>query len=171
MKDELELKLAEEFPFMRLWKNVDEQRKDDSHISQLYDAFYCDVDDGWYELIRGLCRDITTAYEKAGLPVDIVIDQVKEKFGTLRFYYHLGVHSPVINALDLIEDGSSIGAMPRVSDLQEEIEQIVEKWEEESGNVCEKCGSAGELRDDLSWIQTLCDSCYAQIKKSSDNRE
>jgi len=169
LKDELELKLAEEFPFMR--QNADEQRKDDGSISQLHDAFGLDVSDGWYEVIRGLCRDITTAYEKAGLPVDIVIDEVKEKFGTLRFYYHLGEHNPVINAVDSIDDGSSIGAMPGVSDLQKEIEEIVDKWEEESGNVCEKCGSAGELRDDLSWVLTLCDSCYAQIKKNSDNRE
>jgi len=42
----------------------------------------------WYEVIRGLCLDITEVYGKTGLPVDIV-DQVKEKFGTLRFYYHL----------------------------------------------------------------------------------
>ena len=42
----------------------------------------------WYEVIRGLCLDITKVYGKTGLPVDIV-DQVKEKFGTLRFYYHL----------------------------------------------------------------------------------
>ena len=38
----------------------------------------------WYEVIRGLCLDITEVYGKTGLPVDIVVDQVKknsERFG------------------------------------------------------------------------------------------
>mgnify|MGYP001388275196 CR=1 FL=1 len=84
MKQELELKIAEEFPFMRRGKNTDEQLKEDGRISDLYGAFGCEVGDGWFEVIRGICRDITEAYEKAGLPVDIVVDQVKknsERFG------------------------------------------------------------------------------------------
>lgn len=99
MNLELEMKLADEFPFMRQGKNADEQLKDDRRISKLYDAFGCDFADGWYEVICGLCRDITEANGKVGLPVDIVIDQVKEKFGTLRFYYHPEGHDPGIHAL------------------------------------------------------------------------
>lgn len=52
------------------------------------------------------------------------------------FYYHLGEHNPVINTVDSIDDGASIRAMPGVFDLQKEIEEIVDKWEEESANVC-----------------------------------
>lgn len=165
MKQELEMKIAGEFPFMRRGKNADEQMIDDGRISNLYDAFGCDFADGWYEVVRGLCRDITEAYEKAGLPVDIVIDQVKEKFGTLRFYYHPKGHDPVIHAFDSLGDGPSIRIMPGVSDLHKEVAGVVQKWEKESGNVCEKCGAAGKLRKDLSWIQTLCDSCYAAKTK------
>lgn len=84
MKQELELKIAEGFPYMKRGKNKDEQLKDDGSISNLYDAFGCCFADGWEEVIRGLCRDNTDAYGKAGLPVDIVVDQVKknsERFG------------------------------------------------------------------------------------------
>ncbi len=66
MKQELELKIAEEFPFMRRGKNTDEQLKEDGRISNLYDAFGCQFADGWYAVICGLCRDITEAYAKAG---------------------------------------------------------------------------------------------------------
>jgi hypothetical protein len=165
MKQELELKIAEEFPFMRRGKNTDEQLKEDGRISDLYGAFGCEVGDGWFEVIRGICRDITEAYEKAGLPVDIVVDQVKEKFGTLRFYYHPKGYDRVIHAFDSLSDGQSIRMMPGVSDLHKEIAEIVHKWEKESGNVCEKCGAAGELRKDLRWVLTLCDSCYARLSK------
>jgi len=165
MKKELELKIAEEFSFMRRGKNIDEQRKEDGRISDLYGAFGCNVGDGWFEVIRGLCRDITDAYGKAGLPVDIVVDQVKEKFGTLRFYYHPEGYDPGIHAFDSLSDGHSIRIMPGVTDLHKEIAEIVHKWEKESGNVCGKCGTAGKLRKDLSWVLTLCDSCYAHLHK------
>lgn len=108
IKEEFELKIAEEFPFMCRGKNADEQLKYDGRIGNLYDAFGCDFADGWYEVIRGLCRDITEGYGKAGLPVDIVVDQVKEKFGTLRFYYHPEGHNPGIHTFDSLSDGQSI---------------------------------------------------------------
>jgi len=165
MKPELELKLAEEFPFMHRGKNANEQIKDDSRIGNLYDAYGCEFSDGWYEVIRGLCHDISEAYEKAGVPVDIVVDQVKEKFGTLRFYYHPEGHNPGIHAFDSLSDGRSIRIIPGVSDLHKEVAEIVHKWEKESGNVCEKCGAEGELRKDLRWVLTLCDSCYARLSK------
>ena len=87
MRDELELKLAEEFPFMQQKKTLQEQ-KTEGRISDLYSAFGCEVGDGWYELLHDMCSEIMEAYQKAGEPVNLVVDQVKEKFGTLRFYYH-----------------------------------------------------------------------------------
>lgn len=59
----------------------------------------------------------------------VVADQVKEKFGTLRFYYHGGddvVHGMVCLA------------------------------ESMSGVTCETCGKPGHLRSG-GWIQSLCD--------------
>ena len=165
MKQEFELKIAEVFPSMCREKNADEQLEEYGRISNLYDAFGCDFADGWFEVIRGLCRDITEAYGKAGLPVDIVVDQVKGKFGTLRFYYHPDGHDPGIHAFDSLSDGQSIRIIPDVSELHKEVAKIVHKWEKEYGNVCEKCGAAGELRKDLSWVLTLCDSCYARLRK------
>lgn len=85
MKHELELRLAEEFPFMRRKRSLVEQRNN-GYISDRYSAFGCECADGWYELIRNLCREITEVYEKHNRDVDIVIDQVKEKYGTLRFF-------------------------------------------------------------------------------------
>lgn len=165
MKAELEVKLAEEFPFMRRGKNAKAQIETDGRICNIYDAYGCEFSDGWYDIIRGLCRDISMAHEKAGVPIDIVVDQVKEKFGTLRFYYHPAGHDPGIHAFDFLSDGLSIRKIPGVSDLHKAVAEIVHKWEKESVNVCERCGASGELRKGLRRVSTLCDSCYEQLNK------
>lgn len=68
------------------------------------------------------------------------ICQVKEKFGGLRFY---------------INEGS------------DEIYNRIGKAEEESYETCEITGTPGELRRDIFWIRTLCDSEYLKIKSQN----
>ena len=111
------------------------------------------IGDGWYAIIRTLLATITryvkshnesVAYRKQQLatgkvdsyPEELlteiempVIDQVKEKFGGLRFYYRGG---------------------------DKKIRHWVEFAEAMSFNVCEECGAPGERRD-AGWVRTLCD--------------
>ena len=61
---------------------------------------------------------------------DGTILQIKEKFGGLRFY---------------IGGGSN------------EIFDRINKAEEDSYKICEECGKEGELRQNRSWVRTLCD--------------
>lgn len=58
------------------------------------------------------------------------IFQVKEKFGGLRFY---------------------VGAVP------DGAYELIDKAENDSYHICEVCGQPGELRNDRSWLLTLCD--------------
>ena len=159
MKSELEAKLGEEFPFMRMGKTVHEQIEEYGKIKDLYGAFGCSCGDGWYELLRSMCSEIVSAYEQEGIAVDIRVLQVKEKFGMLRFYHAYTDADEEISALDAA-DGLSIRFQPGRSDFHKKIDGIIEKWEKESANVCMSCGKPGKLRNDLSWIQTLCDDCY-----------
>lgn len=62
----------------------------------------------------------------------VVIDQIKEKFGGLRFYYSGG---------DRYVDG---------------LVTMAELW---AWQTCEICGEAGEPRK-LGWMRTLCDKHY-----------
>jgi hypothetical protein len=59
----------------------------------------------------------------------VVANQVKEKFGSLRFYYQGG---------------------------NEEISAVVSYTEWLAGRTCEQCGEPGRWREG-SWIRTLCD--------------
>jgi hypothetical protein len=62
----------------------------------------------------------------------VIIEQVKEKFGTLRFYYDGG---------DAVVDG------------------MVRMAEALSAVTCEQCGSPGHTREGR-WIRSLCDAHY-----------
>lgn len=158
MRDELEMKLAEEFSFMQKGLTLAQQRAN-GPINDLYSAFGCECRDGWYELLRSLCTEIDEAYAEAGLPVDIRIDQIKEKFGTLRFYYHTWEHA------DKTPENEAA-----YKEVHLKIGEIVGRYEEISEEVCEECGKPGVLRNDLRWIQTLCDDCCAAVKERMENQ-
>ena len=170
MNNEWELKLQEEFPFMKQ-NNVDEEQN-------LYRRFGCDCGNGWYELLRDCCMQITERYAEAGVPIDFVPAQIKEKFGTLRFYYGYKDTPCGISAFDFLGSGKSIRIEPgnehedeQKNKLRHDIAGIVRAAEERSKHTCERCGAEGVLRTDLSWIQTLCDTCYAaKIKALKEGR-
>ncbi len=88
---------------------------------------------GWYNIIDQLCGNIQSHIdwkEKQGHNVpQVVAEQVKEKFGTLRFYYRGG---------DDIIDG------------------MVRMAESISSVTCEVCGNAGKSNTS-GWIKTLCE--------------
>ena len=109
-----------------------------------------DCDDGWFNIIDKLCANIQHHIDwreeqrarevkrgqngESGMPrtphvSQVVVTQVKEKFGTLRFYYTGG---------------------------DEYISGLVSMAESMSGVTCETCGVPGTQRKD-GWIRTLCD--------------
>lgn len=71
------------------------------------------------------------------------IVQIKEKFGGLRFY---------------IQNGSN-----------EMYKRIVEA-ENQSYETCETCGEKGEIRRDIGWWMTLCETHYNEKKLKYEQR-
>jgi hypothetical protein len=65
----------------------------------------------------------------------VTLDQVKEKFGTLRFYYTGG---------DDVIDG------------------MVRMAEAMSGCTCEGCGAPAERDSDGGWVRTMCQPCLTK---------
>jgi hypothetical protein len=62
----------------------------------------------------------------------VVVEQVKEKFGTLRFYYRGG---------------------------DDAISHYVEMAEAMSGVICERCGAPAETQSEGGWVSTQCQTC------------
>lgn len=85
--------------------------------------------DGWFDLLSECIENIKDVCLRENL--DIKTSQVKEKYGTLRFY---------------------------LSSTTDELEEIIGFAEDKSAITCEVCGKLGKSRK-LSWIQTLCEEC------------
>jgi hypothetical protein len=88
---------------------------------------------GWYPILETLCANIQSHIDwqvKQGKDCpQVVVEQIKEKFGGLRFYYQGG---------DEYIDG---------------MVRMAEAW---ADIACEECGAAGTRRSG-GWIRTLCD--------------
>lgn len=86
---------------------------------------YDDVGPGWRPILERLVVKLRT------LGWDEDVHQVKEKFGTLRFYIGQGTR---------------------------EIWDAIDDADRESMLTCEDCGAAGIIRRG-GWLRTLCDFC------------
>ena len=105
------------------------------------------VDEGWWTIVEALCGqiDVYTKWRNNtrndrlknnpnNLPIPeevdpVIVTQIKEKFGGLRFYY----------------DGGD-----------DKIDGMVRMAEEWADHTCEQCGNPGKQRHG-GWIKTLCD--------------
>lgn len=92
--------------------------------------FWIECDNGWFDLLRDCIEKIKKISEKSG--VVPTVSQIKEKYGTLRFY--------IYSATDEMRD-------------------VIDQVERASAKICEQCGSNGSRRDD-GWIYTMCDNCW-----------
>lgn len=156
MNKQLEAALAEEFPFLKRGLLAREQKERWGVIRDTFSAFGMQVGDGWYQLLYDLCAEITAVYQAEGKPADIVVEQVKEKFGVLRFYYHHESQPIATHGLDGLADGPSLGMGPGESELSRRVSDIVSRYETLSGQVCEICGKPGSRRTHRGNVRTLC---------------
>ncbi|MCG3654989.1 hypothetical protein [Aliarcobacter butzleri] len=94
--------------------------------------------DGWTDLIYELGKDITELCELTNCELPM-IQQIKEKFGTLRFYYNTlnSQYPPIVE--------KSIRALVTVAEIK-------------TTEICEYCGKYGELRVSKRGLYfTVCD--------------
>ena len=173
MRANLELMLQEKFPFMKRDMNASK----DEQIQNTYQKWGCECSAGWYQLICELCQEISDRYAEEEIPVDLVVEQIKQKFASLRFYYSFPGAPVKLQAFDCIGD-SSIRFYPKNDNdddnhkkLSHDIAYIVGKYEEKSKTVCETCGQEGTIRMDMPWKRTLCDECYGSYLKLLEEKK
>jgi len=95
-------------------------------------GMYFECGPGWRKIIE----DLSTKLEKLIVEMKVINPfplcyavQVKEKFGTLRFY---------------------------MNSCTDEMDRLIEEAEALSAKTCEVCGNEGHIRPG-KWIQTLCE--------------
>ena len=125
MKQELDKLLCERYPKMMVNRNLPMQE------TCMCWGFECG--NGWFNILDQLMGNIQHHIDwknkKEEVVAQVTLDQVKEKFGTLRFYYTGG---------DDVIDG------------------MVRMAESMSGVTCEECGNPGK-RIGGGWVTTLCE--------------
>jgi len=104
--------------------------------------FGIECGDGWYMLLDNLMGSIESHLNPENSwprkeRVPLQIDQIKEKFGGLRFYYS--------------------GGTDRVTGMVDFAERL-------SYCICEHCGSTKNVRQTKGWIKTLCEDCMEKQK-------
>lgn len=155
MNDEFDKQLVKDFPILYRDRNASMQ-------TTCMCWGFC-VGDGWYDLILTLSEFIqarmdATKYSKDGdikSGIICVADQVKEKFGGLRFYYHIE-RDPSVKDID--EDFTK--------EMTNEIEGAVGLASRLSYLICENCGCPGKSSDD-GWISVRCEPCKSKERKQN----
>lgn len=100
----------------------------DKHHKMFPDGFYFECLPGWYALIDTLCLALQERTDLCGDP-QIVAVQIKEKYGTLRFY---------------------------VDAASEEQFALIDLAEHASAQTCDICGALGTLVSD-GWMRARCE--------------
>jgi hypothetical protein len=114
--------------------------------------------DGWFDLTYKLSEAIEAKARELGIdPLSEAwprARQVKEKFGTLRFYVSAGENDEPDMAAEQV--GGMISFRP-VAGI-DAIQDLVRNAEKASARICEICGKAGVLHRDGYW-RVRCDYC------------
>lgn len=100
-----------------------------------YDYEFTELDempDGWRKAFgANMMNELKQELEKQGLLDSYVIQQIKEKYGTLRWYDYGGT---------------------------KKTDKIIDKYEKLSARTCIKCGKPA-TRVTTGWISPYCDDC------------
>lgn len=113
------------------------QDKDDP-VNKSLMSFGIDTGDGWFWLIDNLCQQLQFDTDN-NEEVQIIAFQVKEKFGSLRFY---------------------------VKTCSERQDAIIGFTQFLSCSICEKCGNTKNVKKtNKGYIIPLCENCTKEIKK------
>jgi len=120
MSPELEINLVREFP--EIFRDYGKSSRETCM------SWGCTHSDGWYGIIRNLCRIISWHVKHSKEPIDFKFTQVKEKFGVLRVYTE-GGDEYISGALRMAEAMSAV--------------------------TCEVTGTPGEMCRKGHWYRTL----------------
>lgn len=129
MDEKLDDALVRDFPI--LYQN----RYKNCQCTCMCWGFECDS--GWESLIRELSEKLEN-YNLKHKKNPVIAQQVKEKYGVLRFYFYGGDNN---------------------------INNLIDEAENKSAEICEMCGKEGKLCiKNNYWYKTLCENCKIKLK-------
>lgn len=97
------------------------------------------VPDAWISLVDSMCQEIQDYCDNNDIE-QVICEQMKEKFGGLRFY---------------------------TNSASDEIYNIISKYENKSRKICQECGceDCKVYNTKGSWIRFICELCAIKLNK------
>jgi thymidine kinase len=104
---------------------------------------YIDCGDGWFDLIKELSEKLEKEIESLSTEEqeNVYAIQVKEKFGSLRFY---------------------------MSQYTLEITNLIAEADSKSTTICTECSDESNIIG-RSWLYNLCEKCYVRTQNHKHN--
>jgi len=100
---------------------------------------------GWHKAFGQMyLKELGAAIKEAGLEREFEIQQIKEKYGSLRVYTNC---------------------------YTEEIQGIIDKYEYLSENICIKCGKPDVKQITKGWIYPICFDCYTNKSANTEDQK
>lgn len=93
--------------------------------------FHFECGDGWFELLLDLARKLDAEVYSMDAEARPYVEQVKEKYGTLRFYISCG---------------------------SDKMHELIDEAERKSAVTCETCGAPGKVQG-RGWLRCSCEAC------------
>lgn len=135
-------RICKRYPFLiiRNWKT-------DEPIEYPY-TYLDDMPHGWKRAFGiQMCEEIRKVLIKGNYLYDYRVAQIKEKFGTLRWY----------------DEGAP-------DSIYKEIQDIIYKYEEISAHTCITCGKPA-TKISTGWISPFCDKCAGKLSDRVNFKE
>jgi hypothetical protein len=181
MKEELAQQIIAEYP--KAFKDYG----GDMRETCLHWGFECGP--GWFKILK----DLATELKHEDVLETITVDQVKEKFGTIRFYVsfdnlpkgrfdnilhvlgdqffstsHIGKILCSIPMIRVYTIGHFFHDMMKSRQYVKKMYKIISKYENMTAHTCESCGEKGKLNP-KGWISCLCDPCRTSLTKRRED--
>ncbi len=111
-----------------------------------------EIPEGWINLVDNLCADLNNLMEEMDPEntTNLVVLQVKEKFGSLRFYYHIDTEN---------------------NSLYQRLKEAIHRAEVNSQTVCQFTGQHGELCMHNRWLMVLCEDKRIELGATKARKE
>lgn len=120
------------------WEEYDKRQKEIEAKYPWFTACSFEIPFGWFDLVEECCEELATILKKDGMYDAYMLFQVKEKFGSLRWYANYN---------------------------DNEVSNLLSRYEVKSTKVCADCG-APATHTTKGYIGHYCDKCYKERKDS-----
>ena len=134
---------------------------------------------GWYNILEQLCTYLEFHNQQFSKEygIAVVADQVKEKFGTLRFYFSIAFVDRDTGMAVGPDDENSVNETAALYVARDYLDMLADdaigEAESMTENTCADCGiplTEDNKVETEGWITFLCDECNAKREEEYANR-